>query len=658
MRSVALLILLFLPVLANAQPAIDSLRSALAAAREPAARIAILNRLSQEFVNVDRDSGKSYARRAIALAQRTKDRKQLAEAYRCFAANKDDDESLHYYVKALRLAKESRDKKTEGTICRNIAVFYIYRSNYTKGLEYSHRSLRINEELKDNEGIAGNLLNIGFIYNDLKNTDKALYYFRMALERNRSFDNPMMRAVIMENIGVIYNNTGKFHEAIPYLEKALKVYREKGNVNFMSTTLGTLGSCNLNLKRYSEAESYLTEALRISRQMNINRTMSANLNNLAAVYTERYDDPSAKEYYRNDELLRKALVLLQEAIAFDKRGGDLKALSENLLKISEIYEAQHKPDSALAAFKQHEVLSDSIFRTETKETVKNLEDRRAIELRDKQLQLSKISLGAKERQKWLLLSGLAFVLAAGALFFYQSRNLRKKNRTLNALNAELDQANKVKSRFFSILNHDLRSPVASLIHFLHLRKESPDLIPEDAKERLEVRAIDSAEQLLRSMEDLLLWSKGQMENFEPRPRTVAIRSIFDDTAAHFTSEEKVGLRFEDPAGLSVHTDEDYLKTIVRNLTGNAIKALENTENPSVCWKAYSDGGLCRIVISDNGPGGTQDQFRALYDPSEVVGISTGLGMHLIRDLAKAIGCLIAVETSPGAGTIVTLTLKK
>lgn len=67
--------------------------------------------------------------------------------------------------------------------------------------------------------------------------------------------------------------------------------------------------------------------------------------------------------------------------------------------------------------------------------------------------------------------GLGLLFIIGCLLFYQSRNRRKINEKLQLLNTELDEANKAKTRFFSILNHDLRGPVANLVFFLQLQKE-------------------------------------------------------------------------------------------------------------------------------------------------------------------------------------------
>jgi hypothetical protein len=61
-----------------------------------------------------------------------------------------------------------------------------------------------------------------------------------------------------------------------------------------------------------------------------------------------------------------------------------------------------------------------------------------------------------------------------------------------------------------------------LIHFLHLQKENPELMDEETKQRMQTKITTGAENLLDSMEDMLLWSKGQMENFKPQPTKLAV----------------------------------------------------------------------------------------------------------------------------------------
>ena len=273
-----------------------------------------------------------------------------------------------------------------------------------------------------------------------------------------------------------------------------------------------------------------------------------------------------------------------------------------------------------------------------------------------QNKLKNLKIETTSKQKYYLIAGLILLTIIGSLLFYQSKNRKKTNEKLQVLNNDLDQANKVKARFFSILNHDLRSPVNNLIHYLYLQKESPELLDEFSKEQIESETLTSAENLLDSMEDILLWSKGQMENFKPKFENNLISKIFSDTQKHFSSESKISILFENPENLKILTDQNYLKTIIRNLTGNAIKALAKTPNPIITWKGWQENGQNYLSVKDNGTGADQEQFKALYDEKVVVGIQSGLGLHLIRDLAKAINCEISVDSKENVGTTFTLKL--
>jgi C4-dicarboxylate-specific signal transduction histidine kinase len=177
---------------------------------------------------------------------------------------------------------------------------------------------------------------------------------------------------------------------------------------------------------------------------------------------------------------------------------------------------------------------------------------------------------------------------------------------------------------------------------------------QDYEEKLAV----SAEHLLSTMEDLLLWSKGQMENFAPEFRQVSVRMLFDYVKHAFVAS-KIKLSFpaltNDPA---LVTDEHYLKTIMLNLTNNAANALSDTDSPLITWEWVQDHDHCFLIISDNGPGADEQKFRPLYDDSVTVGIKNGLGLHIIRDLARAIGCQILVDTKRSSGVKISIVVKR
>ena len=89
-----------------------------------------------------------------------------------------------------------------------------------------------------------------------------------------------------------------------------------------------------------------------------------------------------------------------------------------------------------------------------------------------------------------------------------------------------------------------------------------------------------------------------MENFKPEAKNISIDTLFQDTKNHFLGIENIAIHFENLEKLQFISDENYLKTIIRNLTGNGIKALEKTQNATINWKAWYENGQNYLAITD------------------------------------------------------------
>ena len=147
-----------------------------------------------------------------------------------------------------------------------------------------------------------------------------------------------------------------------------------------------------------------------------------------------------------------------------------------------------------------------------------------------------------------------------------------------------------------------------------------------------------------------------MANFSPQKKTLAIDDLFAEMRLLYPDEERLQIRFVNPDRLELFTDGDYLKTILRNLTTNAIKAVKEQPVGIIVWRAWEESGRTCLSVADNGPGLPEAGQRVLVDEDAVVGGTSGLGLHLVRDLAAAIGMAIKVHSQPGAGTVFTLHL--
>ena len=656
MKKILLLILLSFSLHSfsqkDGQELIDSLLVELNKSKKDTLKANLLYEISINYTMVNPEKGLKYGQDLLSLSKKTNWTKGITLGYYTiganYSSNSDFETALNYYNKA---ENSTSDKKLLCKIYKEMGVLFTYQNNYSKALDYDFKSLKLYESLGDNKGIAAISSNIGIVYFDLKKNTKAVEYYQKALTINQKIKNKGNMASNLGNLGHVYMEMGKYDQAIDNYNKAIVIKKEFDNKSSVALFTGAIANGYFKKKDYAKAIDYSNKSMILSEECGDKQIIAFNASLSGDIYLQ-----IAKSKNNDVTLLNKAAANFKTAIAIHSEMESLRELHFDYDLLSQTEELLGNHKQALDHYKTSVKFKDSVFNSDNRETIKNIEDKRTIDLRNKEIQLNKIKLENKEKQKWYFIGGIGLLAIIGGLLFYQSRKRKQTNQKLQLLNSELDEANKAKTRFFSILNHDLRGPVANLVFFLQLQKESPELLDEESIQRMQDKTMTGAENLLASMEDILQWSKSQMENFKPQPQKFQISTLFEDTKKHFSSVENIQFQFENLSNLALVTDENYLKTIVRNLTGNAIKALVNVPNPMIIWKAFQENGNTYLSITDNGKGATDEEFKALYDEKEVSGIKSGLGLHLIRDLAKAIDCEIKVDSKINAGTTITLKL--
>lgn len=553
-------------------------------------------------------------------------------------------------IQSKLLFKTAKMKQEQLALCDiSVGANYYLIGDHKKAMDYYFKAYKVIPENLDL------LLNIATLFNSQKNLEKSFYYLnlaeKVAIKTNTSLDK------IWNKKSDIYFSKKDSVNGFKALDKSIEFSKKENNIEQLAITYTNYGDL---LKDSKEKIAYYLKSKFIWDHYQPNNLLAiSNTISIANFYRTIVDNPTLldENNLTKSQAIQKAESLLLDQIENCKKINHKgQNLQYSLECLSYVYELKNDYKKANNYFKQCVTLYDSLNSIDTKNKILNVESSFKIGEKDKEIRLNQKIIEQDKKQKWLYLFGIGLLAIIGGLLFYQSSTRKKNNEKLQFLNAELDQANKTKARFFSILNHDLRSPVSNLIHFLHLQNNNPELLDEETKIRMQNKTIAGAEDLLSAMEDILLWSKGQMDNFKPQPTEVSVNQIFDDTKKFFSGYQKIQFVFENPKDMVIFTDENYLKTIIRNLTNNAINASVSIEHPILVWKAWQQNGISYLALIDNGPGASADQFKALYDDTELVGIKTGLGLHLIRDLAKAINCTIKINSTINEGTTFTLQL--
>ena len=639
------------------QPLIDSILRGLPQMKPDTLKVKALNSLSYEYTRIDVDEGIRYGNEALVLAEKLDWKKGIANAYRFLAINyinvSSFDTARHNLDQALKFYTAIDDAEGKAKIYGSYGNFYTMQGDRLKALEYHLRALSINEDLKDERTIAANLSNIAVIYFDIGRSKDAITMMLRAVELNKKFSNKTYLIINYHELARFYEATGAYDESFTYSKQSYYLAKELGDKLGMALGLDGMGFIEEHKKNYSRALGLYKEALQFRTELDDLLGIAGSMGTIGICYLAMSKEyPDKRKIYLDSTILygKKGIEVAQQAASPEW-------MRINYSTLSEAQEMQGDYAASLASYKRAIKYQDFLFNADKRESIKNLEDKREIELRDKQLKINELEIGNRKKIQWLFVAGIAFLFLVGALLFRQNNIRKKNNKKLEALNAALLEANETKARFFGILNHDLRSPVSNLIQFLDIQKNAPDLLDDTTKQQMELQTRTGAQHLLQSMEDLLLWSKGQMNNFKPVIRPVTVAGLFENTRDHFYSTTTVQFEFENKEELVLHTDKNYLLTIMRNLTGNAIKALQQQPGALIQWKAAKRDGHIMLTISDNGPGIEACELKGLYDDKEVIGIQSGLGLHLIRDLAKAIDCTIEVNSEKGKGSVFTLSFQ-
>jgi signal transduction histidine kinase len=246
----------------------------------------------------------------------------------------------------------------------------------------------------------------------------------------------------------------------------------------------------------------------------------------------------------------------------------------------------------------------------------------------------------------------------------RSEEIEKQNSMIAKQNQQLSETIQMKNKIFSVISHDLRSPIVNILYMLNLLKE------KEYKEKYDTFAdssIQYAQQVISLIENMLVWGRGQEDKikFSPEKHDLADiiltnLSIFKETA----DKKEISVNFTQVGGSVAFFDKDLLDIIIRNLLTNAVKYTNRGGRISILLKDKSSTGEGMVLkICDNGIGISEEKQKLLFTDKEVKSIpgtenekGTGLGLKLCSELVKINNGTISIESKVGEGTCLLITL--
>lgn len=253
-----------------------------------------------------------------------------------------------------------------------------------------------------------------------------------------------------------------------------------------------------------------------------------------------------------------------------------------------------------------------------------------------------------------------------ALMQVQTKNLEdrvaERTQELEQALQQLEANNRFKNRLFSIVAHDLRSPLANLSSLLALVGDGT-LNATQSKQMMQ-RLQNQTQSLLRSLDNLLHWSQDQISGQTPRKQMLALEDILTEIYQLYlpvAQQKGVQLHKMSARHLSSIGEPDQIRLIIRNLVNNAIKFTPGGKSVTLSAAESAEG--IEINVQDQGIGMNTGQLQRLFDrDSYQVRAGTegekglGLGLELCQNYARHNGGELLVNSQPGQGTTFILRL--
>ncbi len=623
--------------------------------------------------------------------------------------------SISDYLKALECNQKAVDlyhsinEQNEISSCyMNIGVIYKNINQSEKAIAYIEKALSIFKTQSNgiNYGVASAYQGLGNIYTDaindysvkpsLNSTEKfklALEYLQRGLAVAEASEDNSLAGPITNDIGNLHAKAGNNILALFHYQKALKSIEAATSQEDLGNILFTLGNYYTNNKEYEKSAVYLQRSLQIGKEKGLLAMQKNSYESLSNVYekTGRFD--SAIIFYKQYIKLRDSIFNAEKEKEITRKQLTLDfTVKENDYKlVQQITDGKLKQQVLLAAQQQQALLlkQQQLQLVNTEKDLQRLTYLKSeVELQNKQKlqasllqkndlqskydneingkQIAKQKLQIRYDEKVKLFLGLAIFLAlmVTAFIFYSQRKTTRLNKIISEQKLSLEQLGNVKDKIFSVVSHDMRAPVNSLMSFIDILEEGK--IPQ---EKLTLYAKELKQNLTYTsalMNNLLNWAASQMQGFKPNKESFDFSVLINEvinTLQHHVKQKNVFVINQVTLNTVIYADRNMAAAIMRNLISNAIKYSYKEGTITISFTPSTQ--LNNIFIKDEGTGMEANEILQFNNnknnqPAEskrgtLNEKGTGLGLLLCKTFAEQMGGqIIAQKDNKGTSFILSL----
>lgn len=568
---------------------------------------------------------------AKAMVNRAENIPELSDLQQAMVANQlgalfyikgDYVTSLRNYTQAITILETENDLSQKVFALNGRGLIYLSQHEYQQAADIFEKCIQINQSIGDSVAMGTNYFNKGLALSELEKYELALETLQKGITITTNFPDLQIRFMIYNRLAQIQLEMNDIQEAKRLFVKALNENPNPNNWEkaFANTGLGQIALLEKNPQQALEFGQNAYEA--------------------AKMVNAFWD----KE---------RATILISKA--YEELG-----LYRNALEFARI----------------NKTYADSLYNQDKNSEISYLQLQLA-EADNESLEKERLltQQAAEFSQKTVLGLGIAMVLLITLLLYY--RKWLKEKEHLNKLllekqheilhqNNTLQSLNEEKNKLFSILTHDLKTPINSIKQLLDL--QNADLLDENEKAHTNQLLLKQVILTDQMMDELLHWSMAQMDGIVTDRMPVQLNKLVEECIAQnelpiLKKEIKVTLHPENST-LKILADRTQVKIIIQNCLQNAIKY--SFQSSRIILEIIEKDKTVVLKIKDEGTGISPEKVHEILNQKSIVSSvtgtvqerGTGLGMLMVKQFLERNLGKLNIQSSLGEGTEVILTFEK
>ena len=530
--------------------------------------------------------------------------------------------SVKQYSKAFELLENEGDLYQKALALNGRGLIYLSQHAYAQAASIFKQCVEINLARQDSLSLGANYLNLGISLSELGQNKDAMEALEKGYDFTNNFQESIQRVMIINRQGQIQLELGNLDEAKALFNRVLEEYPQLTNWEKAFATTG-LGLIALE-------ENQLQKALELG--------------------LKGYEYAKLASAYWDQERASSLLSIVYEQL------GDYK--------------------NALQFARLNKIHADTLY-----------SDDKSSEISYHQLQMAEADKATLEQKNLIAeqkakisnytLIGLSAILALLVVIILLNRRWLNKKEELNlqllekqreviSQNDTLNQLNEEKNKLFSILSHDLKTPMNAIRQMLELHEM--DLLSEQEKVESNKLLLKQIKQTEQKIEQLLRWSHAQMGGIVTEKLPLDIVHAIKETISQnelIAQNKNIKIQFnpEKPT-LRINADPSQVQIIFQNCLQNAIKFSHVGGEISLELEDFGD--LVKFKIIDYGVGMTPEKLQEISKKKSIVSSTegtnkekgTGLGLFLVKQFMETNGGNLKIESEDQKGTILYLTFEK